>query len=119
MRTRKLSTETVNRIADSLRIPLGKAQMIRRLVRKVQCPKDFEAAQNWLEHAYHDPADHELIMHAIGEILEGIGIERLPIDRDDTEFVFVSVGSRYGKTVFFDKEKGKYFVASVDDILSH
>ena len=71
-------------------------------------PVKFSDVKDWLHQCYHRPAEIELIMCALNQVLDGYGVEGLQIEGHWTDnywmdYVgsYVNLGDTYVPTIFY------------------
>lgn len=85
-----------------------------------------EACASWVRKCYHKPSEHEQILRACDDLLDGCGVEALAIeDEQHTDngvrhcppFSYVNFGDPYVTTLARDHERGQWVIAGWGDLL--
>lgn len=94
-----------------------KGQKINAVLSGKVDPESYASVARWVSKAYNPPAENELKMKAINEILDGYGVEAIWGKDSFTQPVatYVNMGDTYDATVVYDYEKRSYQVTSWGD----
>jgi len=79
----------------------------------------------WVRQCCHTPSDHEQILFACDDLLDGCGMEALSIEDEQytdgvcccPPFSYVNFGDAYVTTLARDHERGQWVIASWGDLL--
>lgn len=100
----------------------AQAQQIRDLLHGTLKPTTFETVKAYAARCYSPPPEHDLILEALNEIIEGhgtepIGVEGVRIDRyfGNTAAVYVNTGDTYSATIVYDTEQDRFELSTWGD----
>lgn len=108
----------LNRLVKDYRLTPKQEKQIRGLVNGSIEPDDFDSVDAWIRQCYHRPAETELIMKAIDEVLETCGIEAIwseSFSDKCPQFTYCNTGDSYALTVLYDYFESKFIVSSWGD----
>lgn len=120
---------TDKNIREYLQVKKGKSKRILDLIKEDSaymndsCPAlKYRSVQNWMSQCFNRPNDHELILCAINQILEGHGVECI---RDENVYVsryygdviaeYINMGDTYLMTIVYDTAREKFLICSWGD----
>ena len=111
-------------LQKSFRISPEQADQINGLINGTVDPQNFSAVEAWVRSCWGMPKHDELVMCAINQIIEGCGVEGLPvegawIDSYHHNFIasYVNTGDTYSPTILLDHENEEYLLTTLGDFL--
>lgn len=78
----------------------------------------FPGTQKWCRQCLNPPSDHDLILSALNDVVDGCGIEVIREDNSsDGKIIaeYVNTGDTCSGTIVYDKEKNEFIVTTMAD----
>lgn len=110
---------TVKRLVEWLDISEEQAKTVRGLIKGTVDPESIEGTADWVRQCFGRPADDELILDAIGRVIETFGTVGMRLDGDhEPLFCYCNSGDSYAGEVWYDCREERFFLSSFDAMAS-
>lgn len=97
----------------------GHGQAVFDLIRGKTDPETYKSVETWVRECFNEPSDHDKLMLAINEEIEGYGVNAISEDGYKSGMwpvmEYVNQGESYATTVVYDRIDDEFLITSWGD----